>query len=395
MNDETAVKRCFRIFRPPEANPLRHPPVGYRRACLAADPAARRRRQPVSQPVLARRVPRCCPTWRVWPRALVFVLCAACGALPAALLPAADATPRSTAASNAPTCSSTPRSASRRTGRPAMPRRFARRCGASIRSRMAARLAGVGADLPRTRVPERDPWALRAVGRAAVRHRLRLFAAAREAAVSAMRFKARSRRATRAAAHRCLGDAAGLYRQAADLPDRRSGRPVRRSITVPEGSEVALRVTGGCGEETLSFTDAAGNSPRHRRRNAPARDRPRPPRPAAGQALRQFAGKLDGRRHADAEVGAATMSPTGRSPSIPDKPPEIRFSGEPKRAVNGTLELDYTIVDDYGARTRQGRVRSSSRSAARTPVRSTRRRKCRWRCPAAAMPKAPPRPPAT
>src|SRR3954454_24128891 len=30
-------------------------------------------------------------------------------------------------------------------------------------SRMAARLAGVGADLPRTAVPERDPWALRAV----------------------------------------------------------------------------------------------------------------------------------------------------------------------------------------------------------------------------------------
>ena len=34
---------------------------------------------------------------------------------------------------------------------------------------------------------------------------------------------------------------------------------------------------------------------------------------------------------------------------IPDKPPAIRFTGEPKRAVNGTLELDYEIEDDYGA----------------------------------------------
>ena len=34
---------------------------------------------------------------------------------------------------------------------------------------------------------------------------------------------------------------------------------------------------------------------------------------------------------------------------IPDKPPVIKFSGEPKRAVNGTLELNYTIEDDYGA----------------------------------------------
>ena len=35
------------------------------------------------------------------------------------------------------------------------------------------------------------------------------------------------------------------------------GTPV---FTVPEGSDVSLRVTGGSGEETLSFTDASGNA---------------------------------------------------------------------------------------------------------------------------------------
>ncbi|TIO98276.1 MAG: DUF4175 domain-containing protein, partial [Mesorhizobium sp.] len=34
---------------------------------------------------------------------------------------------------------------------------------------------------------------------------------------------------------------------------------------------------------------------------------------------------------------------------IPDKPPTIRFVGEPKRAVNGAVELNYQIDDDYGA----------------------------------------------
>ena len=33
----------------------------------------------------------------------------------------------------------------------------------------------------------------------------------------------------------------------------------------------------------------------------------------------------------------------------PDHPPVIRFSGEPKRAANGALELAYEIEDDYGA----------------------------------------------
>ena len=32
-----------------------------------------------------------------------------------------------------------------------------------------------------------------------------------------------------------------------------------------------------------------------------------------------------------------------------DHPPVIRFSGDPKRAVNGALELTYEVEDDYGA----------------------------------------------
>ncbi len=44
-----------------------------------------------------------------------------------------------------------------------------------------------------------------------------------------------------------------------------------------------------------------------------------------------------------------TNSATGAFAVIPDKPPQIRFVGEPKRAVNGSFELNYQIDDDYGA----------------------------------------------
>ena len=73
---------CFRIFCPPEANPRRHPPVGYRRACLAADPAARRHRQPVSQPFLARRVPRAARHLAARPRRWCSSFCAVAALYP-------------------------------------------------------------------------------------------------------------------------------------------------------------------------------------------------------------------------------------------------------------------------------------------------------------------------
>ena len=34
---------------------------------------------------------------------------------------------------------------------------------------------------------------------------------------------------------------------------------IKTAVTVPAGSEVVLRVTGGAGDETLSYTEAAGN----------------------------------------------------------------------------------------------------------------------------------------
>ena len=64
--------------------------------------------------------------------------------------------------------------------------------------------------------------------------------------------------------------------------------------------------------------------------------------------MRQFAGKLtaDGTltlKSGEDELGHWAFA------VIPDKPPQIRFVGEPKRAANGAFELNYQIDDDYGA----------------------------------------------
>ena len=85
--------------------------------------------------------------------------------------------------------------------------------------RMADRLRGLGADLPRTHVPERDPWGLRAVAALLFVTAFAFsFGPSGGRIEDALQCPRCARR--RAAAHRCLGDAAGLYRQATGLPHR-------------------------------------------------------------------------------------------------------------------------------------------------------------------------------
>ncbi len=205
--------------------------------------------------------------------------------------------------------------------------------------RMAGRLGDLSGDLPRTGVPERDPWGLRAVAALLL--------------VTAFGFS--------------YGPLGG------ELSDAINGRPAAPPVPprvdawvtppaytgrapifltadanrdtsvfdVPQGSNVTLRVTGGDGGETLAFAGISGE--------------PRPIEPdKAGQSAAQHsAGVLNFADLLDSD-GALTLS-TGGAPLmrwafhvIPDTAPTIAFLGEPRRAVNGTLELAYSIKDDYG-----------------------------------------------
>lgn len=226
--------------------------------------------------------------------------------------------------------------------------------------RMADQLGNLSGDLPNTRVPERDPWGMRAVVA------LLLVVAF---AFSASPYGGR------------LLDAFQARPGVAPLPPRidawvtpppYTGKaPIfltadanrdQAVFTVPAGSDVAVRVTGGSGAEGLGFTDPAGATRLIEPVTAdPVPDQAPPPAASAGAAStsRQFASKLSGDgmltlKNGDAELGRWMFSVT------PDNPPAIRFTDEPKRAANGGLELGYEVEDDYGVASGQAVIKPAA-----------------------------------
>jgi uncharacterized protein (TIGR02302 family) len=218
--------------------------------------------------------------------------------------------------------------------------RFAEALWREHQKRMAARLGSLASDAPRTGVPERDPWGLRAVA-------LLLL-------VTAFAFSSGPYGGSVTDGFRPTPGAPPVPPRidAWVTPPPYTGRaPIFLTadanrdtalFEAPQGSDVTLRVTGGSGEETLSYS--AVESDDVQLEPQVAGDPSTPVR--AG--VRQFAGKLtqDGMlilKSGETEIGTWAFRIT------PDTAPTISFIGEPKRAVNGTLEMAYAIVDDYGA----------------------------------------------
>ena len=219
--------------------------------------------------------------------------------------------------------------------------------------RMAARLDSLDADLPRTRVPERDPWGLRAV------------AALLLVTAFAFSFGPTGGRIEDGFSTHGAHDAVPPRIDAWVTPPAYTGKPpifltadanqATPTFHVPEGSDVSLRVTGGSGEETLAYADKDGNV----RPIDPAGPQAASAKPAASPAasalaspskVRQFTSKLTGDGTLTLKSGEDQLGRWAFA-VIADKPPQIRFVGEPKRAANGAFELNYQIDDDYGAAT--------------------------------------------
>jgi uncharacterized protein (TIGR02302 family) len=148
------------------------------------------------------------------------------------------------------------------------------------------------------------------------------------------------------------------------------------AVSVPQNSALAVRVTGGEGEEAVVFKPASGNKPvtllneeaqKFADPAAPAPPQPRPEAtPATGQqprAPRNYALNV-------AESGSLTANgQTWAFTIIPDRPPEISFDGQPKRAVNGALEIAFKGKDDYGIREAQALIEPvEPQDAGKTPL---------------------------
>ncbi|RWB04440.1 MAG: TIGR02302 family protein [Mesorhizobium sp.] len=213
--------------------------------------------------------------------------------------------------------------------------------------RMAGKLDNLGADLPRTRVPERDPWGLRAV------------AALLLVTAFAFSFGPTGGRISDGFNAHGARDIVPPRIDAWVTPPAYTGKPpifltadanqAIPTFTVPEGSDVSLRVTGGSGEETLGYADKNGNA-RVIDPAAPQAAAKPAASPAAPSKVRQFTSKLTGDGTLTLTSGEEQLGRWAFA-VISDKPPQIRFVGEPKRAANGAFELNYQIDDDYGAAT--------------------------------------------
>lgn len=210
--------------------------------------------------------------------------------------------------------------------------------------RMAAKLGRLGADLPSAGIPDRDPWGLRALAVLGL------------AVAFAFSFGPLGG---------SLSDGFRPHAGAEPIPPRvdawvtpptytgkapifltADANQTTTVFTVPHDSDLALRVTGGSGTETLVYHSANGES--RAIEASGQQDNAQQDQHLPGSVALQFSDKLvgDGRlvlKSGEQEIGQWTFAVT------PDEPPSIRFAADPKRAANGSLELQYQIEDDYGA----------------------------------------------
>jgi len=215
------------------------------------------------------------------------------------------------------------------------------------RRRMAERLKNLQSGVPRPHIPERDPFALRAIV-------VLLFVTAFAYSLSPNSGRIADAFQIRA------GEATAVARiDAWVTPPQYTGRaPVYLSttidqaantkpITVPQGSIVNIRVIGGSSER-LTTTDSTG----HR---------------SEIQAVAVKEGEeqqtlVDGSRNFRYELTQdQTLALSGTDARwtfavTPDNPPTIRFTKEPSHALNGTLQLAYEITDDYGPAKAYGEI---------------------------------------
>lgn len=219
---------------------------------------------------------------------------------------------------------------------------FARALWDEHRRRMAERIRNLKSDLPRTRVPEIDPWGLRAVVALLL--------------VVAFAFSGGPLGGHISDAFRghAGSNVAPPRIDAWVTPPRYTGRAplfltsaantAEKQFTVPENSILTIRVIGGNGTEKVTLrpldgrvADVPPKEDGKAQEAAATKDKPRNFEISLGttSSVGLF---IDGRANAEWAFSV-----------IPDQAPSIRFTKDPSSAANGTMEIAYELKDDYGA----------------------------------------------
>ena len=241
---------------------------------------------------------------------------------------------------------------------PALDTPFARALWREHQARMAERIAGLDAGLPRPDIARHDRLALRAVPAL-------LLAAAFGFSFSngAGRMSDVFRGPTvPVSSHPDLRIDAWLtppsYTGRAPLFLTGSEATTGDKLSIPQHSDLTIRVTGGEGGETVVFSSTSEGAPRALVSEEAAKQAEAAKSDSAGQAP-EAAGApaadqaLPPRTYLMKITENGELDVNGKRwifDLIPDKAPEIAFKGQPKRAVNGALEIGFSGKDDYGIR---------------------------------------------
>jgi uncharacterized protein (TIGR02302 family) len=242
---------------------------------------------------------------------------------------------------------------------PAFETPFSRALWKEHQIRMAQRIAGLNAGLPQPDIARHDRFALRAVPALLV------------AAAFGFSFSNGAGSISDAFRPAALPVSANpdLRIDAWLAPPSYTGRaPIfltgreaqaANSVSIPQNSELTVRVTGGEGGEAVTFAAAAGGEPTSLASEEKADQQQAASNgqePAAATEVAQPAAQgtpSQPRTYLLTVAESGELSVNGQNWTfdvIPDRAPEIAFDNQPKRAANGSLEIGFTGKDDYGIR---------------------------------------------
>lgn len=228
--------------------------------------------------------------------------------------------------------------------------------------RMAKRIADLDAGLPRPDISRYDRFALRAVPALTVVIAFAYSGSNGAGSISDAFFRSTAQ-----------SQAPGLRLDAWITPPSYTGRaPVfltsrdgalAPEVSVPQNSTVTVRISGGAGEEKVLFKPDDGNEIEiaAAEPDPTTAAQPAPPLPAASVA----------RSHEFQIADSGTLSIGAQAWQIgiiADKVPEIAFDGQPKRSVNGALEIGFTAKDDYGLQAAHAEITPVDAAEGATPL---------------------------
>ncbi|MBB3658950.1 uncharacterized protein (TIGR02302 family) [Rhizobium sp. BK650] len=140
-------------------------------------------------------------------------------------------------------------------------------------------------------------------------------------------------------------------------------------IGVPQFSSLTVRVSGGQSAEKVLFRKASGES-----LEIAVQEDGRPQRPTANAKTEQpsdTSATAAAQTHVMKLEENGALQANGRTWSfdvLPDKAPEIAFDGMPRRAVNGALEIGFTMKDDYGVQEAHAEIVPIESDPSATPL---------------------------